>query len=51
MEIGKNLHLMLLQLKIDSAKPVEEHLQQIMSKDYVWGTGKEMCYFILVLHG
>jgi hypothetical protein len=33
-EMGKNKsHVMLLQLKTDSAKSVGEHLQQIMSKD------------------
>jgi hypothetical protein len=50
MEIGKNkLHLMLLQLKIDSAMSIGENLQYIMSKEYVWETGKEMSYFTLFL--
>lgn len=42
---------MLLHLKIDSAKPVRKHLQQIFSKLYVWETGKEMSYIILLLPG
>lgn len=51
-EIGKNkLHLMLLQLKIDSANSVGEHLQPIISKECVWETAKEMNYFILLLLG
>jgi hypothetical protein len=49
MEIGRNkLHLMLLQLKIDSANSVGKHLQPIMSKEFVWETGIKINYFILL---
>jgi hypothetical protein len=40
-----------LQLKIETAYSVGEHLQHIMLKEYVWETGKEVNYFILLLPG
>jgi hypothetical protein len=42
---------MLLQLKIETAYSVGEHFQHIMLKQYVWETGKEMSYFILLSPG